>query len=144
MLIKLPTPEQWNKMLEDTGLEREYALSSYVGEIIELEGKFVRLGNDKKTHIPNCHALIEDITFFDKNELRYKGFSHFWINNATQPFYYYGNLYYNNPIWYQIPQNSKLRIRGLVGQYWDEKNKAYKITLTNVIILSVNGYTIAV
>lgn len=135
--------ENWNKLIVNTGLERAVALSQYEGQCIELEGKFVRLGADKKSHIPNVHALITDILFFDTESLRYYSFSHFWINNITRPYIFDNQIFYYNPIWLEVPQNSNVRIRGVVTSYWDNKNGAYKNTLTNVIILSINGYRIA-
>lgn len=81
MEFKMPTVKQWNSMIERTALDRFAALDVYVNQTIELEGKFIRLGRDKKTGIDNIHVLMENVYFEDGSGESYT-FSHIWLNKA--------------------------------------------------------------
>lgn len=141
MNIELLTAQKWNSMIERTGLDRFVALDTYQNQIVELEGNFIRLGRDKKTGVPNVHVLMENIYFTNRDGENYK-FSHIWLNKAG--IYFWNGVWYYNPIWYQIKENSFIKIRGLVQRYYDNKNKAVKYTMVNVVVLSVNDIRIAV
>lgn len=133
----MPTSQEWNLMIDRIGLDRFAALDAYENQFVELEGTFTGLGRDKKTGVPNVHAVMEDIYFTDSNGMKYK-FSHMWLNKAAGSYFWNGAWYYN-PIWYQIKENDFIKIRGLVQRYNDNKNKAVKYTLINVVVLSVKG-----
>ncbi|OOM05701.1 hypothetical protein [Clostridium saccharobutylicum] len=140
MEIKLPTAKEWNTMIEETGLDRAIALDKYENGVVELEGYFVRLGRDKKTGIDKVHALMENIYFNNMDDgVRYK-ISHIWLNKAG--IYFLNGFWYYNPIWFQLKENDYIQIRGIVQRYYDNKNKAFKNTLVNVTIISVNGLRI--
>lgn len=111
MNLVLPTVEEWNSMIERTALDRFAALDAYENQIIELEGRFIRLGRDKITGVPNVHVLMENIYFTSIDGENYK-FSHIWLNKAG---IYFGNgAWYYNPIWFQIKENDFIKIRGIV------------------------------
>lgn len=141
MEFKLPTCEEWNSMIEKTGLDRAVALDKYENQVVELEGYFVKLGRDKKTGMEKIHALISDIYFNDTDDgISYK-ISHMWLNKAG--IYFWNGVYYYNPIWFQLKENDYVQLRGIVQRYYDNKNKAYKTTLVSVVVLAVNGIRIA-
>lgn len=141
MEIKLPTLKEWNSMIERTGLDRAVALDKYENQVVQLEGYFVKLGRDKKTGMHNIHALISDIYFNDTYDGIGHKISHMWLNKAC--IYFSNDICYYNPIWFQIKEKDYIQVRGIVKRYYDNKNKAYKNTLVNVVVLAVNGIRIA-
>lgn len=88
----------------------------------------------------NVHALISDIYFNDSDDGIIYKISHMWLNKAG--IYFWNGFYYYNTIWFQLKENDYIKIMGIVQRYYDNKNKAFKDTLVNVTILSVNGLRI--
>jgi len=63
--------ESFNTTVEVYQLDRTLALGQYENQVVELEGYFIRIGNDKNTGLQKVHVLIEDINFKDINGSNY-------------------------------------------------------------------------